>query len=197
MEEWWDWAGSILDCKSPGEQPESLQVVLQSKQSFREHSFRLIFIDSNKPYWNLSQGGSCVWKVFRRWRSISYGCCTSGQQKTPVYKRGLLASYWEKVLQEPQRCRFAMVFSSLMEENRLVLFSRNAFSQAAEGAGFTCKQKLPSAGRNRDAFSHLLWDQGRELLGRDGFQTADVISSAHHCIAVDVWEATAFGTHLP
>lgn len=36
-----------------------------------------------------------------------------------------------------------------------------------------------------------------ELLGRDGFQTADVISSVHHRIAVDVWEAAAFGTHLP
>lgn len=38
--------------------------------------------------------------------------------------------------------------------------------------------------------------RARELLGRDGFQTADIISSVQHCITLDVWEAAAFGTHL-
>lgn len=126
-----------------------------------------------------------------------YGCHSSGQQKATVHKQGLPASWWKKVPQEPQRCHVAMVFSRLMEEKWLVLFSRNAFSQAAQGAGFACKKSfhLPEeTGRHPATYCRT---RAGELLGRDGFQTADIISSVHHCIAVDVWEATAFGTHLP
>lgn len=69
------------------------------------------------------------------------------------------------VLKEPQGCHVAMVFFILMEENRLVLSSKNALSQAAEGAGFACEQDLPSATRSRDASSHLLWDQSTGTTG--------------------------------
>lgn len=113
-----------------------------------------------------------------------YGCHAGGQQKATVYKWGLLASYWKKVLQEPQHCHVAMVFSSLMEENSLVLFSRNAFSQATQGAGFACKQKLPSAGRKRDASSHLLRHQGRGTAGERWFPDSwryQQCSSSHRC----------------
>lgn len=114
----------------------------------------------------------------------SYGCHAGGQPKATVYKQGLLASCWTKILQEPQRCRVAMVFSSLVEENRLVLFPRNAFSQAAQGTGLTWKQKLPSARRNRDASSHLLWDQGRGTAGDRQLPDSwhcQQRSSLHHC----------------
>lgn len=88
-------------------------------------------------------------------------------------------------------------FPAWWRKKRLVLFSRNAFSQAAQGAGFACKKSfhLPEeTGRHPATYCRT---RAGELLGRDGFQTADIISSVHHCIAVDVWEATAFGTHLP
>lgn len=71
------------------------------------------------------------------------------------------------------------------------------FSQATQGAGFSCEQKLPSAGRNGDTSRHLQRDQGRGTAEREALQAAGVISSAHHpCLVVDVWEAAAFGTHL-
>lgn len=74
-------------------------------------------------------------------------------------------------------------FSSLMKENRLVLFSRNALSQAARGAGFACKQKLPSAGGIRDASSHLVWDQGTGTTGERWFPDSwhyQQYSTLHH-----------------
>lgn len=186
MEEQWDWAGCIMASGPLGISQRVITLFYGSKQRFQEQFFRLTLIDNKKPLLEPEAG--------RNLRLGSFGEVWLTHQQPReghIIQMRTSGKLWIKVLKNPHGCHVVMVPSSLMEENRLVLFSRNAPPSCRES--WVCKHTKASIcwKKNRDTSSHLLGDQGTGTTG----QCPD--SCVHHCITVDVWEAIALGTHPP
>lgn len=172
MEEQWDWAGCIMASGPLGISQRVITLFYGSKQRFREQFFRLTLIDNKKPLLEPEAG--------RNLRLGSFGEVWLTHQQPReghIIQMRTSGKLWIKVLKNPHGCHVVMVPSSLMEENRLVLFSRNA-PPSCRGS-WVCKHTKASICWKKNGYiqpptggpgHRNYWGVSRQLC-----------SSLHHC----------------